>query len=319
MESNIRILKDQLSNLSKDAIAGTELAPERKSDEAARRRARGNQLGKPTGGAAAALQGHFPGRAERDRAAGGRAQEAWKRSRPRKPPTKTGHARGPAANPQTVRESPRSRRQHPPLPKRDRSPRSGHPGQHQGAEARQRRHQGIIRDASRPSRWARKQYADLLRDRDLVKEQFIDLSEKLSKAEIAQEMEGRKQGETLELLDPASLPTTPTEPKRPMVISIGAALRPAAGNRDRRRPRDEGYVAQESEGRAGLHADGDFGQRSAARKRFRGAPPPPAGLARMDHGLSGRGRGDVRLGGVLLRDQSLKRGGCGREIDESSS
>ncbi|MEO8052176.1 MAG: GNVR domain-containing protein [Acidobacteriota bacterium] len=69
-----------------------------------------------------------------------------------------------------------------------------------------------------------KQYADLLRDRDLVKVRYIDLSEKLGKAEIAQEMEGRKQGETLELLDPASLPTTPTEPKRPIVILLGAGL-----------------------------------------------------------------------------------------------
>ena len=69
-----------------------------------------------------------------------------------------------------------------------------------------------------------KQYSDLLSDRDLVKARFVDLSEKLGKAEIAQEMEGRKQGETLELLDPASLPTTPTEPKRPMVILLGAAL-----------------------------------------------------------------------------------------------
>jgi polysaccharide chain length determinant protein (PEP-CTERM system associated) len=69
-----------------------------------------------------------------------------------------------------------------------------------------------------------KQYADLMRDRDLAKAKYIDLSEKLSKAEIAQEMEGRKQGETLELLDPASLPTTPFEPKRPLVIAIGGAL-----------------------------------------------------------------------------------------------
>lgn len=69
-----------------------------------------------------------------------------------------------------------------------------------------------------------KQYADLMRDRDLAKDRYIDLDEKLGKAEIAQEMEGRKQGETLELLDPASLPTTPTEPKRPMVIGIGAAF-----------------------------------------------------------------------------------------------
>jgi len=69
-----------------------------------------------------------------------------------------------------------------------------------------------------------KQYADLLRDRDLVKVRFVDLSEKLSRAEIAQDMEGRKQGETLELLDPASLPTTPTEPKRPMVILMGGTF-----------------------------------------------------------------------------------------------
>ncbi len=69
-----------------------------------------------------------------------------------------------------------------------------------------------------------KQYADLLRDRDLVKVRYIDMSEKLGKAEIAQEMEGRKQGETLELLDPASLPTTPTEPKRPIVILMGAGF-----------------------------------------------------------------------------------------------
>jgi outer membrane lipoprotein-sorting protein len=34
-----------------------------------------------------------------------------------------------------------------------------------------------------------------LRDRDLAKEKYIDLSGKLGKAEIAQEMEGRKQGD----------------------------------------------------------------------------------------------------------------------------
>jgi len=69
-----------------------------------------------------------------------------------------------------------------------------------------------------------KQYADLLRDRDLAKERVIDLTGKLEHAEMAQEMEGRKQGETLELLDPASLPSTPAAPKRPIVIGMGAAL-----------------------------------------------------------------------------------------------
>jgi succinoglycan biosynthesis transport protein ExoP len=69
-----------------------------------------------------------------------------------------------------------------------------------------------------------RQYADLLRERDLAKEKYTKLDETLSKAKIAQEMESRKQGETLELLDAASLPQNPAEPKRPLVISAGAAL-----------------------------------------------------------------------------------------------
>jgi succinoglycan biosynthesis transport protein ExoP len=69
-----------------------------------------------------------------------------------------------------------------------------------------------------------KQYGELLRDREISKEKYIELDAKLEKAQIAQEMEGRKQGETLELLDPASLPQNPTEPKRPLIVSIGAGL-----------------------------------------------------------------------------------------------
>ena len=69
-----------------------------------------------------------------------------------------------------------------------------------------------------------KQYGDLLRDQAMAKENYQDLQGKLSKAELAKEMEDRKQGEVLEVLDPASLPQTPTEPKRPLVISIGAAI-----------------------------------------------------------------------------------------------
>ncbi len=54
MESNIRILKDQQSNLTKDAAQCEERAgaEEREGD---RRRARSYQLGEPIGGAAAAL------------------------------------------------------------------------------------------------------------------------------------------------------------------------------------------------------------------------------------------------------------------------
>jgi hypothetical protein len=41
---------------------------------------------------------------------------------------------------------------------------------------------------------------------------------------MVQDMEGKKQGETLELLDSPSLPLLPQEPKRPVIISVGAAI-----------------------------------------------------------------------------------------------
>ncbi len=69
-----------------------------------------------------------------------------------------------------------------------------------------------------------RQYGDLIRERDSARQKYTELDEKLNKAQIAQEMESRKQGELLELLDPASLPTTASEPKRPLVISSGAAI-----------------------------------------------------------------------------------------------
>jgi polysaccharide chain length determinant protein (PEP-CTERM system associated) len=68
------------------------------------------------------------------------------------------------------------------------------------------------------------EYSDLLREREIAKQKYIELDSRLSTAEIAQDLENRGQGEKLELLDAASLPQTPTEPKRPMVIGIGAGL-----------------------------------------------------------------------------------------------
>ncbi|HVO99431.1 MAG TPA: Wzz/FepE/Etk N-terminal domain-containing protein [Bryobacteraceae bacterium] len=69
-----------------------------------------------------------------------------------------------------------------------------------------------------------RQYGDLLREREIAREKYVRLDANLQKAQIAQDMEGRKQGETLELLDPASLPLNQAEPKRPQIISIGAVL-----------------------------------------------------------------------------------------------
>jgi len=223
MESNMRILKDQQSNLKKDASQAAKSAPERKSEKVldAEREVTNweNQL--------AVLRQHykdgFPDvqnaverlTVARKRLGEVQAEEAANR--------KAETPEGPAVNPQSVREA----RELDANIRRFQS----------AIEARELDIQDSTKELKRVNDTVKsyqgrietiplgeKEYADLMRDRDLIKERFIDLSEKLSKAEIAQEMEGRKQGETLELLDPASLPTAPTEPKRPIVVSLGAAL-----------------------------------------------------------------------------------------------
>lgn len=66
-----------------------------------------------------------------------------------------------------------------------------------------------------------KEYNDLIRDRDLAKQRYQELQMKRSSSAISMEMENRKQGESLEVLDQASLPDTPTAPKRQLIIPIG--------------------------------------------------------------------------------------------------
>jgi polysaccharide chain length determinant protein (PEP-CTERM system associated) len=66
------------------------------------------------------------------------------------------------------------------------------------------------------------QYAELIRDRDLAKQKYQELEAKRQKSAISMDMESHQQGETLEVLDPASLPTSPTAPKRSLIIPLGA-------------------------------------------------------------------------------------------------
>ncbi len=68
------------------------------------------------------------------------------------------------------------------------------------------------------------EYQDLLREEAIARGKYEDMNSKLGRAQIAYDMEGRKQGETLALLDPPSLPINPTAPKRGMVVSVGAGL-----------------------------------------------------------------------------------------------
>jgi len=69
--------------------------------------------------------------------------------------------------------------------------------------------------------YGQQEYADLLRDYEMAKRRYDELNVKKSQSEIATDLENRKQGETLELLDPASLPETPTQPMRAPIILLG--------------------------------------------------------------------------------------------------
>ncbi len=68
------------------------------------------------------------------------------------------------------------------------------------------------------------QYADIIRDREVAKMKYDDLNKKRSQSQIAEDLERRQQGETLEVLDAASLPQSPTQPKRPLILGAGTAL-----------------------------------------------------------------------------------------------
>ena len=67
-------------------------------------------------------------------------------------------------------------------------------------------------------------YNELTRDYALAKARYDELNEKKSQSEIATSLENRGQGERLQLLDQASLPETPIQPKRLAIVGSGAAI-----------------------------------------------------------------------------------------------
>jgi hypothetical protein len=74
------------------------------------------------------------------------------------------------------------------------------------------------------SPFGEREYAELTRDYGMSKQQYEELVLKSSQSSMATDLETRKQGETLEVLEQASLPQTPTEPNRWMVVAVGAML-----------------------------------------------------------------------------------------------
>jgi len=69
---------------------------------------------------------------------------------------------------------------------------------------------------------AQQQYQELVRERELSQKRYTDLVAKFDVTERASELESRKQGETLEVLDRPIIPLEPSKPKRPLIIAGGA-------------------------------------------------------------------------------------------------
>ena len=74
-----------------------------------------------------------------------------------------------------------------------------------------------------------KEYEDLMRDRDVAKNHYFDLENKRQLAVASMHIEDRKQGQTLELIDPAILPTSPASPKRTTMLPMGVVAGLALG------------------------------------------------------------------------------------------
>ncbi len=90
----------------------------------------------------------------------------------------------------------------------------------QGAERNLRVYQGKLE--SMPTGIA--EYEELLRERALAQTKYEEMNLKMAQSQSATDLENRKQGETLELLDPASLPMTPAQPNRPMIIAAATGM-----------------------------------------------------------------------------------------------
>jgi len=68
------------------------------------------------------------------------------------------------------------------------------------------------------------QLEQLTRNHELAKRRYDELQVKVARSEVATDLENRKQGETLEVLDLPSLPESPTDPKRPLIILAGLGI-----------------------------------------------------------------------------------------------
>jgi uncharacterized protein involved in exopolysaccharide biosynthesis len=68
------------------------------------------------------------------------------------------------------------------------------------------------------------QYLNLTRDLSLAKQSYEDFQRKNQVSDTAKNLEDRRIGENLEVLDPASLPESPSEPNRLQITAVGTGI-----------------------------------------------------------------------------------------------
>ena len=69
-----------------------------------------------------------------------------------------------------------------------------------------------------------REYVQITRDYNLSKQKYEELMVKSNQSAMATDLETRKQGEMLEVLEPASLPQSPAKPNRWLIVAAGASL-----------------------------------------------------------------------------------------------
>ena len=92
---------------------------------------------------------------------------------------------------------------------------------HQLESARNR--SKLLQSKVEASPLARSGYVALMRDREGAAQRYEDLQKRLQESSMATNLETRKQGETLEVLEQPVIPIEPNAPKRPVIIAIVAA------------------------------------------------------------------------------------------------
>lgn len=88
---------------------------------------------------------------------------------------------------------------------------------------------GVLNQAALQAPTVEREYNNLLRNREVALAKLLDLRVKLKEAELASELEERRQGQRFTLIDPPALPEEPKSPNRLAMLFLGFIVAAGAG------------------------------------------------------------------------------------------